>query len=107
VHCLEGFSLHKFESGEERCNLMIRFRLYKNMSDEPRQFYRWEINSRPALLGGGWQMRLFDVNGEARGYIFPISEDTEEARAVALAFAMGQGETWLRGEKSEGYARDV
>jgi hypothetical protein len=60
--------------------------------------YRYEINPRAALFGGGWQMRLFDGKEEVCGYIFPLSENTEEARNVALADAMRQGGTWLRAE---------
>lgn len=34
--------------------------------------YTYEINPRPAALGGGWQVRLLDEGEEVGGGVFPV-----------------------------------
>lgn len=34
--------------------------------------HTYEINPRPAALGGGWQVRLLDEGEEVGGSVFPV-----------------------------------
>lgn len=49
-----------------------------------KRFY--EITPRKSPLGGGWNLKLFDENGqEAGGGAFPLGPYLEEARKIAEA----------------------
>lgn len=39
--------------------------------------YHYEINPRPAELGGGWQVRLLQGDEEVGGGVFPLREAAE------------------------------
>ena len=55
--------------------------------------YTYEINPRPAELGGGWKLRLLEDGEEMGGGVFPAigEEESREAYAAALDTA----EDWL------------
>jgi hypothetical protein len=59
---------------------------------------RFEIEPRPADLGGGWRLRLFDGDVEMGGGVFPPEqgvEDATEADKQAHADAMEEGTAWV------------
>jgi hypothetical protein len=55
--------------------------------------YAYEINPRPAELGGGWKLRLLEDGEEMGGGVFPAS--TEEESREAYAAAMETADDWL------------
>lgn len=62
--------------------------------------YRYEIEPRPAELGGGWRLRLFAGEKEMGGGVFPPVYsgrecDAEMAARFAHDDAKGVGESWL------------
>lgn len=60
--------------------------------------YSYQIDSRPAELGGGWRLRLLEVGEEVGGGIFPPEEgieDAEEALSNSYSDALDEGEAWL------------
>ena len=59
---------------------------------------RFEVSPRPAELGGGWNLRLFEQEPdgteiEMGGGAFPVTADITEADAYADAFETGH--EWL------------
>jgi hypothetical protein len=40
--------------------------------------YSYEINPRPAKLGGGWRLRLIQGGEEVGGGVFPIDQERAE-----------------------------
>ena len=58
--------------------------------------YTYEINSRPADLGGGWQLRLLEDGVEVGGGVFPV-EPADPHQGMAWWNAMSQDERsyWL------------
>lgn len=61
--------------------------------------YRYEIEPRPAAVGSGWCLRLYEDGQEVGGGIFPPTYsddwDDEEASRLAHAEAQDLGEHWL------------
>lgn len=62
--------------------------------------YRYEIEPRPAALGGGWRLRLFEGEKEVGGGVFPHAYygpecDDEAALGFAHADAQEVGGNWL------------
>ena len=60
--------------------------------------YSYQIDPRPAALGGGWRLRLLDGEEEVGGGIFPPDESIEEAEeALSNSYAdvLDEGEAWL------------
>lgn len=60
--------------------------------------YRYEIEPRPAELGGGWQLRLFEGTKEVGGGVFPPAHygpDSDAAAQLAYADAWTIGKNWL------------
>jgi len=60
--------------------------------------YSYEINPRPAELGGGWRLRLLEYEQEVGGGVFPAVEGIKNA-AEALQAAHDDAEAeaydWL------------
>lgn len=54
---------------------LMRFRKMR-MKEQNRGY---DITPRPAALGGGWKLSLFDGGQEAGGGVFPVPEDSPEA----------------------------
>lgn len=68
--------------------------------------YRYEIEPRPAELGGGWRLRLLDGEKELGGGVFPPVYygpkcDDEAASRFAHADAQEEGERWLASREKE------
>ncbi len=61
--------------------------------------YSYQIDPRPADLGGGWRLRLLEEGEEVGGGVFPASED-ETSKAAAYEDALAEATAWLstRGE---------
>ena len=62
--------------------------------------YRYEIEPRPAELGGGWRLRLFAGEKEMGGGVFPPAYygpdcDSDAAEQAAYADAWTTGKNWL------------
>ena len=60
--------------------------------------YSYQIDPRPAELGGGWRLRLLEGGEEVGGGVFPPDEsieETEEALSNSYADALDEGEAWL------------
>lgn len=60
--------------------------------------YRYEIDKRPAELGGGWRLRLIEDGQEVGGGVFPIDPDAEDfERALSDCYdeALDEGQAWL------------
>lgn len=60
--------------------------------------YSYEINPRPADLGGGWQLRLLEDGEEIGGGVFPPAEGIEDAKVaerVAYGDALREATDWL------------
>jgi hypothetical protein len=55
---------------------------------------RYEIETRPVELGGGWRLRLFEGGEEVGGGVFPAPEG-EGASQEAHIDAVNEGESWL------------
>ncbi|MCY0853091.1 hypothetical protein [Cupriavidus sp. D39] len=64
--------------------------------------YRYEIDSRPTELGGGWRLRLFEDGQEAGGGVFPADREAEPQRGMAWFNALTEAERarWLATAKS-------
>ena len=67
--------------------------------------YSYQIDPRPADLGGGWRLRLLESDEEVGGGVFPLAEYTtaenaEEAANYAYEDALAEASAWLesRGE---------
>lgn len=60
--------------------------------------YSYEIEPRPADLGGGWRLRLLEDGEEVGGGVFPSSQefaDPELANKSAYLDAQQEGNDWL------------
>jgi len=57
--------------------------------------YRYEIEPRSAVLGGGWRLRLMRDDQEAGGGVFPADPADKVAMDDAYADALCEGEGWL------------
>lgn len=57
----------------------------------------YEINSRPAELGGGWSLKLFEDGLVMGGGIFPLEayEGLESPLDEAYSEALNEGEAWV------------
>lgn len=55
--------------------------------------HRYEIDPRPAALGGGWRLRLLEDETEVGGGVFPLEQTVTSDDAYADAF--DTGESWL------------
>ena len=67
--------------------------------------YSYQIDPRPADLGGGWRLRLLESGEEVGGGVFPLveyatAENLEEAASYAYEDALAEASAWLtsRGE---------
>ena len=58
--------------------------------------YTYEINPRPAALGGGWQVRLLNEGEEVGGGVFPVV--VEEVAGIAWWNGLNDAERtqWLQ-----------
>lgn len=68
--------------------------------------YRYEIEPRPAAVGGGWRLRLFEGEKEVGGGVFPPfclgpKCDDETASRFAHADAQKTGHVWLASKEKE------
>jgi hypothetical protein len=70
------------------------------MSAEPVPTYSFEIDPRPASLGGGWRLRLLKAGVEVGGGVFPPDGDSKEALDVAHADAMEEAASWLESRET-------
>lgn len=71
---------------------------YADKAKAEQQRFRYEIDKRPAELGGGWRLRLLEDGEEVGGGVFPPDESIEDAqKALANAYddALDDGEAWL------------
>jgi hypothetical protein len=60
--------------------------------------YRYEIDKRPAELGGGWRLRLIEGGEEVGGGVFPLNPDEpdiEKAKSDSYDEAIDEGQAWL------------
>lgn len=61
---------------------------------------RYTVTQRPAALGGGWTLKLFDENGEEMGGgVFPPdpeAESPEQAMLWAYNDAAAEGDEWVQ-----------
>lgn len=62
--------------------------------------YHYQIDPRPADLGGGWRLRLLEGNEEVGGGVFPLAEyataeNAEEAASYAYDDALAEASAWL------------
>ncbi len=57
----------------------------------------YEITPRPAELGGGWSLKLFDDGDEMGGGVFPPVPPTGEENDFDEAYqdALDEGENWI------------
>lgn len=67
----------------------------------------YQIDPRPAHLGGGWRLRLLERGEEVGGGIFPLSayltpfpasddaSEREKAEKAALEDALSEASAWL------------
>ena len=55
----------------------------------------YQIDPRPAELGGGWRLRLLEEGEEVGGGVFPAKDESEEAADAAYAEALEEAESWL------------
>jgi hypothetical protein len=73
--------------------------------------YSYEINPRPAELGGGWRLRLLDGDQEAGGGVFPpdenVSDNPKEALQAAFEDAEATAYEWLDAREHEESAHQV
>lgn len=56
--------------------------------------YGYEITPRPADLGGGWRLRLFENGEEVGGGVFPAGT-SKIAQDAAYADAEAEARAWL------------
>jgi hypothetical protein len=69
--------------------------------------YSYQIDPRPADLGGGWRLRLLEQGEEVGGGAFPLAEYTdastdEEASLCAYEDAQAQADEWLDSRSNRG-----
>jgi hypothetical protein len=60
--------------------------------------YRYEIDKRPADLGGGWHLWLFAGVEKIDGGVFPLNPDEpdiEKAKSDSYDEALDEGQAWL------------
>lgn len=59
--------------------------------------YGYEINPRPAHLGGGWRLRLLEDDVEVGGGVFPADADADPDAGITWWNAMAEDERghWL------------
>lgn len=62
--------------------------------------YGYQIDPRPANLGGGWRLRLLERGEEVGGGVFPLSEyataeNAEEAAKYAYEDALAEASAWM------------
>jgi len=57
--------------------------------------YSFEIDPRPAELGGGYRLRLLIDGQEEGGGVFPANPDADPEGRMAHADALQEGEDWL------------
>jgi hypothetical protein len=55
----------------------------------------YEIEARPATLGGGWKLTLYQDGQEAGGGVFPPEDESQISLMNAYAEAEDEGESWL------------
>lgn len=72
-------------------------------TDSNKPDYRYKIEARPATLGGGWRLRLFEDGEEAGGGVIPAADD-EGSKIVAFADAQREGDTWLASRPRASFA---
>ena len=58
--------------------------------------YSYQTEPRPAELGGGYRLRLFENGEEVGGGVFPLSEDED-----ALAAALDEASAWLASREQD------
>mgnify|MGYP000535292648 CR=1 FL=1 len=65
--------------------------------------YRYQIDPRPANLGGGWRLRLLENGEEVGGGVFPLSEYTTEENAEKYAYddALDEASAWIASKGNE------
>lgn len=56
--------------------------------------YSYQIDPRPADLGGGWRLRLLEDGEEVGGGVFPASND-EESKQAAYQQAFMEANIWV------------
>lgn len=59
---------------------------------------RYEIDKRPAELGGGWRLRLIEGGEDVGGREFPLNPDEpdiEKAKSDSYDEALDEGQAWL------------
>lgn len=64
----------------------------------------YQIDKRPAELGGGWRLRLMEDGEEVGGGVFPLNPDEpdiEKAKSDAYDEALDEGQAWLASRPSE------
>jgi hypothetical protein len=71
------------------------------MSDAPKPSYSYEIEPRPASLGGGWRLRLLEAGKEVGGGVFPPEDGSKEALKAAHADALEEATSWLASREAE------
>lgn len=57
------------------------------------------ITPRPAALGGGWNLKLFEQDLEMGGGVFPRVNNTDTDIDEAYDDALGEGQMWVRNEQ--------
>jgi hypothetical protein len=66
--------------------------------------YGYEIEPRPADLGGGWRLRLLEDGAEAGGGVFPLAaypdaENAEQAEKMAYEDALAEASAWMAADE--------
>lgn len=56
--------------------------------------YRYTIDPRPADLGGGWRLAMFEDGDEVGGGVFPPAGQGEEALTAAYCEALEWAQEW-------------
>jgi hypothetical protein len=64
----------------------------------------YQIDPRPAELGGGWRLRLIEDGEEVGGGVFPLGEydhagTDEEAARYAYEDALAEAEAWVESHR--------
>lgn len=57
---------------------------------------RYEVHPRPAELGGGWRLYLYEDDVDVGGGVFPADPADKVAMDAAYADALETGESWLQ-----------
>ena len=66
--------------------------------------HHYEVEPRPAALGGGWRLRLFEGTKEVGGGVFPLGHygsDSDTAEQCAYADAWTTGKNWLASKEGK------